>query len=160
MYLFDMSLDKMIKELDFDFFETNNAIEKFYNDNEIVDKEIKYLHTLSSIVEYLQLRLNYEFLIYPNKYYKDIDDIAIQKVRSRSFETGNIPNVKYAYKILNKAVIRVALNNFRKLKPNDLKTVADYFFAYDYDKKKKEKENTKKYISNNLISTWIIKLLN
>lgn len=149
MYLFDMSLSKILKELDFDFFDINDAIEKFFKDNDISDETIKYLFILSSIIQYLQLRLRDEFLIYPNKYYKGIDDISVKKVRTKELIKGRIPNSKWALKKLNDIVIKDALDNFRKLKPTDLKTVTDYFFAYDYDKKKQENDDNK-YITRQI----------
>ena len=134
-----LSIDKFIKELEFLIdSKYNDKIENFFNqNNKLKDREIRYCYELSEIMEILQKKLKYEFFIYPYGYLRGTELNFTQKVISRDvFFKKNI-NDKIKNQIINEMIVE-----FRKLKPVDVKSVADLFFMYDYNKKRVEQEDT------------------
>ncbi len=86
---------------------------------------------LHIIIDYLQDTLKYEFFIYPNGYYKVNNESCHEKLISKELLIENEINLPEP-----NDEIRDKLIEFLKLKPTDIKAVADYFFMYDSNKKR------------------------
>lgn len=133
-----LSYDKFIKELDFLVdSKYNDKIEECFNNSKLTDKTTRYCYELSEIMEILQQKLKYQYYIYPNGYLRGNKLTFTQKVISRDEFFNEKFNNKEKNQKINEMIIE-----FRKLKPVDVKSVADIFFMYDYQKRRVEKEDT------------------
>ena len=86
---------------------------------------------LHIIIDHLQDTLKYEFFIYPTGYVKDYDESCVEKLITKELLIENEINLPEPTDEINNELIE-----FRKLKPTDIKAVADYFFIYDCNKKR------------------------
>lgn len=134
-----LSYDKFIKELDFlqDSKYDDEIEECFNNNNKLTDKTTRYCYELSEVMNLLQQELRNKYYIYPNGYLRGNKLSFTQKVISRDEFFNKKFNNKEENQKINEMIIE-----FRKLKPVDVKSVADIFFMYDYQKRRVEKEDT------------------
>lgn len=134
-----LSIDKFIKELDFlmDSKYDDKIEESFNHNNKLANKTTKYCYELSEIMELLQQKLKNKYYIYPNGYLKGTKLTFTQKTISRNVFFNEIFNNKEINQKINEMIVE-----YRKLKPVDIKSVADLFFMYDYSKKRVENEDT------------------
>lgn len=89
-----------------------------------LDKHCITFGKLFIIMRYFDEKLKNNFFIYPDGYIARDENNCSKNLIARE------------YLDMKRNEIKEALLEFRKLKPTDMETVADYFFIYDYYKKR------------------------
>ncbi|MCT7566811.1 hypothetical protein N5T96_10770 [Aliarcobacter butzleri] len=88
---------------------------------------------LNIIFEYLQDKLKYEYFIFPEGYFQDLEISCHEEVISKDLI---IENYKLYFNEITDDMNK-AIKEFRALKPTHMEEIADIFFIYDYYSKRK-----------------------
>lgn len=140
-YIIPLSMNTFKQELE--FFDDSSEVIGFFKSRNILNTNIQYLYKLSAIMELLQKKLDLDFFIYPNKYYKGMEDSCSYNIKCKNSIRAGL-GMKTAMKNLNDLVIKESLQKFKELKQfkskqYTMKDITDIFFMYDYYKARLDK---------------------